>query len=164
MAFSAEFTERRGCRSGDSVRVAGIRVGTVGNVSLRPDGKVVVDFDVDRGVPLTAGPGPPFTTSTWWVTATWTSSTGQGRRDCWRRDRRYRWIAPHRLSIWTCSLRGLKPVVAGSEPARRQRAELITAAGLPGPGRHAASLLSKTSSFTASLADNRKPSSRSSTT
>ena len=42
-------------RPGQSVRVAGIRVGTVNGVSLRPDKKVVVKFDADRNVVLTDG-------------------------------------------------------------------------------------------------------------
>jgi phospholipid/cholesterol/gamma-HCH transport system substrate-binding protein len=37
------------------VRVAGVRVGTVNGVSLRPDKKVVVKFDADRAVALTDG-------------------------------------------------------------------------------------------------------------
>ena len=40
---------------GRSVRVAGIRVGTVDSVSLRPDKKVVVKFDADRNIVLTDG-------------------------------------------------------------------------------------------------------------
>ena len=37
------------------MRVAGVRVGTVNGVSLRPDKKVVVKFDADRAVALTDG-------------------------------------------------------------------------------------------------------------
>src|SRR5699024_7814385 len=42
-------------KSGDTVRVAGIRVGTVNSVALRPDKKVVVKFDADRNIALTDG-------------------------------------------------------------------------------------------------------------
>lgn len=54
-SFSAVFTDASEIASGDSVRVAGIRVGTVRDVSLQPDKTVVVTFDVDRGVALTTG-------------------------------------------------------------------------------------------------------------
>ena len=42
-------------KTGQTVRVAGIRVGTVNGVALRPDKKVLVTFDADRGVVLTTG-------------------------------------------------------------------------------------------------------------
>jgi phospholipid/cholesterol/gamma-HCH transport system substrate-binding protein len=53
--YSAVFADASRVESGDSVRVAGIRVGTVNSVSLRPDKTVVVQFDADHGVVLTAG-------------------------------------------------------------------------------------------------------------
>ena len=37
------------------MRVAGVRVGTVNNVALQPDNKVIVDFDADRNIVLTSG-------------------------------------------------------------------------------------------------------------
>ena len=53
--YSALFNDASRLRAGDSVRVAGIRVGTVNNVSLQPDKKVVVKFDADQSVVLTDG-------------------------------------------------------------------------------------------------------------
>ncbi|WP_371869010.1 MCE family protein [Mycobacterium botniense] len=53
--YSAVFNDVSRLKSGDSVRVAGIRVGTVNGVSLRPDKKVVVKFDADRSIVLTDG-------------------------------------------------------------------------------------------------------------
>ncbi|EUA51033.1 mce related family protein [Mycobacterium xenopi 3993] len=53
--YSAVFNDASRLKSGDSVRVAGIRVGTVNSVSLRPDKKVVVKFDADRNIVLTQG-------------------------------------------------------------------------------------------------------------
>ncbi|MGH3639810.1 MAG: MCE family protein [Mycobacterium sp.] len=53
--FSAVFTDASRLKSGDTVRVAGIRVGTVTDVSLRSDRTVLVDFDADRNVALTSG-------------------------------------------------------------------------------------------------------------
>ena len=46
--YSAVFNDASRLKAGDSVRVAGIRVGTVNGVSLQPDKKVVVKFDADR--------------------------------------------------------------------------------------------------------------------
>jgi phospholipid/cholesterol/gamma-HCH transport system substrate-binding protein len=53
--YSAVFTNASRLKTGQSVRVAGIRVGTVNSVSLRPDKKVVVKFDADRNIVLTDG-------------------------------------------------------------------------------------------------------------
>jgi phospholipid/cholesterol/gamma-HCH transport system substrate-binding protein len=53
--YSALFADASQLKRGDSVRVAGIRVGTVSAVSLQPDNKVVVEFDADDDVALTAG-------------------------------------------------------------------------------------------------------------
>ena len=53
--YSALFNDASRLKDGDSVRVAGVRVGTVNGVALRPDKKVVVKFDADRSVVLTDG-------------------------------------------------------------------------------------------------------------
>jgi phospholipid/cholesterol/gamma-HCH transport system substrate-binding protein len=53
--YSAVFNDASRLKTGDSVRVAGIRVGTVNGISLQPDKKVVVKFDADRSVVLTDG-------------------------------------------------------------------------------------------------------------
>lgn len=53
--YSAVFADASRLKAGQSVRVAGIRVGTVSSVSLRPDKKVVVKFDADRNIVLTEG-------------------------------------------------------------------------------------------------------------
>jgi phospholipid/cholesterol/gamma-HCH transport system substrate-binding protein len=53
--YSAIFNDASRLKAGDSVRVAGVRVGTVNGVALQPDKKVVVKFDADRSVALTEG-------------------------------------------------------------------------------------------------------------
>ena len=53
--YSAVFNDASRLKDGDSVRVAGVRVGTVNGVALQPDKKVVVKFDADRSVALTDG-------------------------------------------------------------------------------------------------------------
>lgn len=52
-SYSAIFTDASSLKEGDSVRVAGIRIGTVNSVALQPDNTVVVRFDADREVVLT---------------------------------------------------------------------------------------------------------------
>src|SRR5206468_2862137 len=53
--YSAMFSDVSSLRGGDSVRMAGIRIGTVDRVSLRDDKTVEVAFDADRDVVLTSG-------------------------------------------------------------------------------------------------------------
>ena len=53
--YSAIFTDASRLEAGDTVRVAGIRVGTVKDVSLQADRKVLVKFDADRNIVLTTG-------------------------------------------------------------------------------------------------------------
>ena len=53
--YSAVFSDVSRLKPGQTVRVAGIRVGTVNGVSLLPDKKVLVKFDADRNIPLTNG-------------------------------------------------------------------------------------------------------------
>lgn len=53
--YSAVFDDASRLEKGDTVRVAGIRVGTVNSVSLQPDRSVRVGFDADRDIVLTTG-------------------------------------------------------------------------------------------------------------
>ena len=53
--YSAVFADASRLEPGDTVRIAGIRVGTVGDVSLQADRKVLVKFDADRNIKLTDG-------------------------------------------------------------------------------------------------------------
>ena len=53
--YSAVFADASSLKAGDSVRVAGVRVGTVTAVDLQPDNSVVVGFGADREVMLTSG-------------------------------------------------------------------------------------------------------------
>jgi len=51
--YSAVFANVSELESGDSVRVAGVRVGTVNSVQLSDDNTVLVNFDTDRNIVLT---------------------------------------------------------------------------------------------------------------
>ena len=53
--YSAVFADASQLKSGDTVRLAGIRVGRVEAVSLRSDNSVLVKFNADRDVALTQG-------------------------------------------------------------------------------------------------------------
>src|ERR1700722_20259164 len=51
--YSAVFNDASRLKNGDSVRVAGIDVGTVNDISLQPDKNLVIKFDGDRIAVLT---------------------------------------------------------------------------------------------------------------
>lgn len=53
--YHAEFTNISGLKKGDFVRIAGVEVGKVKHISLRPDTVVDVAFAVNDSVPLTQG-------------------------------------------------------------------------------------------------------------
>ncbi|MGV9925261.1 MCE family protein [Nocardia rhamnosiphila] len=53
--YSAMFADSSGLRDGDTVRVSGVVVGSVRGVTLERDHRVRVDFDADRALPLTTG-------------------------------------------------------------------------------------------------------------
>lgn len=53
--YRAIFTNISGLKSGNFVRIAGVEVGKVGDLSLHRDGTVTVDFKVDKGVRLSEG-------------------------------------------------------------------------------------------------------------
>ncbi|MGV0646253.1 MCE family protein [Mycolicibacterium sp. XJ879] len=54
-AYSAVFADVSSLEPGDSVRVSGIRVGTVTDIALQPDNNVVVRFNADPDIVLTTG-------------------------------------------------------------------------------------------------------------
>jgi phospholipid/cholesterol/gamma-HCH transport system substrate-binding protein len=53
--YQAVFTNISGLKSGNFVRIAGVEVGKVGDLTLHRDGTVTVGFAVDKGVRLTDG-------------------------------------------------------------------------------------------------------------
>ena len=53
--YHAVFTNISGLKSGNFVRIAGVEVGKVGDLTLHRDGTVTVGFAVDKGVRLTEG-------------------------------------------------------------------------------------------------------------
>jgi phospholipid/cholesterol/gamma-HCH transport system substrate-binding protein len=152
--YSAVFTDASRLETGDTVRVSGIRVGTVQDISLRADRKVVVKFDADRNIRLTSG------------------TKAQIRYLNLVGDRYLELVdTPGSTQILPVGgqipvdrtapaldldllLGGLKPVIQGLNPkdVNALTASLIQV--LQGQGGTLDSLFSKTSSFTNSLADN----------
>lgn len=53
--YRAEFTDITGLKSGDFVRIAGVEVGKVSDISIRPDTVVTVEFTTEQSVILTHG-------------------------------------------------------------------------------------------------------------
>jgi phospholipid/cholesterol/gamma-HCH transport system substrate-binding protein len=53
--YHAVFTNISGLKPGNFVRIAGVEVGKVGDLTLHRDGTVTVDFAVDKGLRLTEG-------------------------------------------------------------------------------------------------------------
>src|ERR1700758_5606023 len=54
-AYYAEFTNVTNLRKGKLVRIAGVEVGKVKNISINPDATVRVEFTADKSVTLTEG-------------------------------------------------------------------------------------------------------------
>ncbi|MFV1365018.1 MCE family protein [Mycolicibacterium elephantis] len=152
--YSAVFTDASRLEPGDTVRIAGVRVGTVRGVSLQDDKKVLVSFDTDRNTRLT------------------TNTKAAIRYLNLVGDRYLELVdTPGAAQILPAGgqipqaqtapaldldllLGGLKPVIQGLNP---QDVNALTGALvqiLQGQGGTLESLFSKTSSFTNSLADN----------
>ncbi len=152
--YSAVFTDVSRLQSGDSVRVAGIRVGTVQGLSMQSDKKVRVEFDVDRKVVLTTGTkamvrylnlvGDRYLEL---VDAPGSTKVLPGGSEI-SLDR----TAPA-LDL-DMLLGGLKPVIRGLNPNDVNALSASLLQVLQGQGGTLESLLSNTSSFTNALADN----------
>lgn len=152
--YSAVFTDVSDLRTGDSVRVAGLRVGTVKTVALRPDKKVVVDFDTDRTVKLTAGTR---------AAVRYLNLVGDRYLEIIDGPGSTRIMPPgsqiqmdHTMPALDLDvlLNGLKPVVQGLNPQDVNTLTTSLIQIMQGQGGTMESLLSRTSSFTNALADN----------
>jgi phospholipid/cholesterol/gamma-HCH transport system substrate-binding protein len=152
--YSALFTDVSRLKEGQTVRVAGVRVGTVNSVSLLPDKKVRVDFDADRSVVLTTGTK---------AVVRYLNLVGDRYLELEDGPGSTRVLpAGSEIPIDRTApaldidllLGGLKPVTQGLNPqdVNELSASLIQA--FQGEGGTLNSLLSKTSSFSNALADN----------
>jgi phospholipid/cholesterol/gamma-HCH transport system substrate-binding protein len=152
--YSALFTDVSRLKPGQTVRVAGVRVGTVNSVSLRPDKKVLVKFDADRSVVLTTGTRAVIRYLNLVGDRYLELVDGPGSTKVLPAgaeipiDR----TAPA-LDI-DLLLGGLKPVTQGLNPQDVNALSASLIEVFQGEGGTLESLLSKTSSFSNALADN----------
>jgi phospholipid/cholesterol/gamma-HCH transport system substrate-binding protein len=148
------FTDASRLETGDTVRIAGIRVGTVRDVSLDADRKVVVKFDTDRSTKLTTGTK---------AAIRYLNLVGDRYLELVDTPGATR-ILPVGTQIpvdrtapaldLDLLLGGLKPVIQGLNPEDVNALTGSLVQILQGQGGTLDSLFSKTSSFSNSLADN----------
>jgi phospholipid/cholesterol/gamma-HCH transport system substrate-binding protein len=152
--YSAVFADASRLQAGNTVRVAGIRVGTVKEVSLQGDRTVLVKFDADRSIVLTTGTKAEIR---------YLNLVG---------DRYLELVdSPGSTAILPAGaqipkdrtapaldldllLGGLKPVIQGLNPQDVNALSASLIQVLQGQGGTLDSLFAKSSSFTNSLADN----------
>ena len=152
--YSALFSDVSRLKPGQTVRVAGVRVGTVNSVSLLPDKKVRVKFDADRGVVLTDGTRAAVRYLNLVNDRYLELVDGPGSTK----------VLPAGGEIPTdrtapaldldLLLGGLKPVTQGLNPQDVNALSAYFIQVFQGEGPTLESLLSKTSSFSNALADN----------
>ncbi len=152
--YTAVFTDASSLKSGDSVRVAGIRVGTVRGVALQPDNSVLVEFDADREILLTTATK---------IAVRYLDLVGNRYLDLLDGPGSTR-IQPAGSRIpaertepaldLDLLLGGLKPVIQGLNPQNVNALTNSLIQILQGQGGTMESLLSQTSSFSNALADN----------
>lgn len=152
--YSAVFQDASRLEAGDSVRIAGIRVGTVKGVSLQGDRKVLVDFDTDKNTKLTTGTK---------AAVRYLNLVGDRYLELIDTPDSAR-ILPAGAQIpvdrtapaldLDLLLGGLKPVIQGLNPQDVNGLTASLVQILQGQGGTLESLLSKSSSFTNGLADN----------
>lgn len=153
-AYSAVFTDASRLAPGDTVRVAGIRVGTVTDVELRTETEALVTFNADQKVKLTDGTR---------AAIRYLNLTGDRFLDLIDGPGSTSLLSPgSQIPLERTEpaldldmlLSGLKPVIQGLNP---QDVNSLTASLIKvfqGESGTFDSLLSKTSSFTNTLADN----------
>jgi phospholipid/cholesterol/gamma-HCH transport system substrate-binding protein len=155
-SYTAVFTDASSLRRGDSVRVAGIRVGTVDAVTLRADKTVLVGFDADPKVVITTGTK---------AAVRYLNLTGDRYLELLDGPGSTR-IQPPGSQIpadrtaaaldLDLLLGGLKPVIQGLNPQDINAFTTSLIQILQGQGETIQSLLSRTTSFSSTLADNRQ--------
>lgn len=152
--YSATFNDVSDLKSGDTVRVAGARVGTVSDVRLEEDNRVTVTFGADNAVKLTTGTQ---------AAVRYLNLVGDRYLELVDGPGSTRLLPPGSvIPVDRTSpaldldllLGGLKPVIQGlnARDVNALSASLLQI--MQGQEGTLESLLSKTSSFTATLADN----------
>ncbi|GAC1642959.1 MAG: MCE family protein [Mycobacterium sp.] len=152
--YSAIFTDASRLKTGNTVRIAGVRVGTVKGVSLQPDRRVLVEFDADRSIVLTTGTRAQIRYLNLTGDRFLELADGPGSTK----------ILPVGSQIpvdrtapaldLDLLLGGLRPVIRGLNPKDVNALTSSLVQILQGQGGTLESLFSKTSSFSNSVADN----------
>jgi phospholipid/cholesterol/gamma-HCH transport system substrate-binding protein len=152
--YSAVFKDASSLESGDSVRVAGVRVGTVGEVQLRPDNTALVSFDTDKEVVLTTGSKAAIRYLNLVGDRYLELLDGPGSTHLLAHGAQIPLERTQPALDLDLLLGGLKPVIRGLDP---RDVNALTGALLEifqGQGDTMQSLMTKTSSFSDTIADN----------
>ena len=152
--YSAVFTDSSRIKPGDSVRVAGVRVGTVDDVTVIGDRRVLIDFDADRDIALTTGTKAAIRYLNLVGDRYLELVDGAGSTRLLPGGSQIPVDRTTPALDLDLLLGGLKPVIQGLNP---QDVNALTSSLLDifqGQGGTLASLLSRTSSFSNTLADN----------
>ncbi|MEB3021765.1 MULTISPECIES: MCE family protein [Mycolicibacter] len=153
-AYSAVFQDASSLKAGNSVRVAGIRVGTVRKIALQPDNTVLVAFDADDHVRLTESTK---------VAVRYLNLVGDryleliddpGSTKIRPAGSRFGLDRTEPALNLDLLLGGLKPVIKGLDPDDVNSLTSSLIQILQGQGGDLESLFTRTSSFTNALADN----------
>lgn len=154
--YSAIFGDASDLRAGQSVRVAGVRVGTVGSVELGADNRVTVTFETDKDIRLTEGTH---------AAVRYLNLVGDRYLELTDAPGAPRLLAPGAVIPMDRTapaldldllLGGLKPVIQGlnARDVNALAASLLQI--FQGQGDSLSSLMSRTSSFSTTLADNQQ--------
>jgi phospholipid/cholesterol/gamma-HCH transport system substrate-binding protein len=152
--YSAVFKDISNLQAGETVRFAGVRVGTVQNLAMQPDKTVVVTFDADRKVPLTEGTR---------VVVRYLNLVGDHFLELVDDPGSTKFLpAGARIPAEQTApaldldllLGGLKPVIRGLNPQDVNALSASLIQIVQGQGGTVESLLARTSSFSQALADN----------
>lgn len=152
--YSAVFDDASRLESGDSVRVAGVRVGTVESVSLQADRKVLVEFDADRSIVLTTGTKAAVRYLNLVGDRYLELIDGPGSTRVMPSGSQIPQERTQSALDLDLLLGGLRPVIQGLNPQDVNALTSSLIQILQGQGGTLDSLLSKTSSFSTTLADN----------
>jgi phospholipid/cholesterol/gamma-HCH transport system substrate-binding protein len=152
--YSAVFSDASSLGAGDSVRVAGVRVGTVKSVALRADNTVLVVFDADKDVQPTMGTRAAVRYLNLVGDRYLELIEGPGDTRVMPRGSQLPVDRTQPALDLDLLLGGLKPVIRGLDPRDVNALTNALLQIFQGQGDTISSLLSKTSSFSNTLADN----------
>lgn len=152
--YTAVFTDASSLRPGDSVRVSGIRIGTVTAVDLRPQKDVAVTFDADRDIVLTTGTTAAVRYLNLVGDRYLELTDGPGDTAIMQPGSEIPAERTAPALDLDLLLGGLKPVIQGLDPSDVNALSASLIQIMQGQGGTVESLFSQASTFTNALADN----------